>query len=260
MSRRATLIHEDILLTAAHCYKAFVSYGVYIGGTQIDGSESEFVLVESEYPHVNYTPGYEYNDIMLVKLSNPSISPTVVVDYSEIIESDDIKNSSAIQTNQTVVTVIGYGYTSTGSDATYSENLLKTEIDVLSINKCIEYYGPDISENTMICATGDISTLNTTTNATADACLGDSGGPMLLPLYETIVMNSSSGTSRSNNSTNSTRAVTVTKLVYKQIGIVSFGDGCGVVRASKCPIAYFCYGYLVALIEKSRLDVAYKFR
>lgn len=199
-----------------------MSYGVYIGGTEIDGSESEYIAVESEYPHVNYTPGYEYNDIMLVKLSYPSVSPIVEINYNEVItvsdeftnvldddETENNVNSVYDENNLQVATVVGYGYTSTGTDATYSKTLLQTEIDLLPINKCIDYYGPDIMVDTMICATGDISSLNTTTNTTADACLGDSGGPLLLPFYEDIVISS--------------RNVTVTKLVYKQIGIVSFG-------------------------------------
>lgn len=234
----STLIYEDILLTAAHCFKAFVSYGVYIGGTEIDGSQSEYVPVDSEYPHVNYTRGYEYNDIMLVKLAFPSSSPVVEVDYTDVSaknrdygyegRSHSVYNSMNGETNQTVGMVIGYGYTSTGEYATYSETLLQTDVDLLSINSCIDYYGPDIAVDTMLCATGDMSSFNKTTNETNDACLGDSGGPMLLPFYESLVIGSNGGTSRTGNDTLGSSNITVTKLAYKQIGIVSFGDGCGV--------------------------------
>jgi secreted trypsin-like serine protease len=211
------LIYEDILLTAAHCQKAFISNGVYIGGTSIDGSESEYVPVDSEYPHANYTPGYEYNDIMLVKLSSPSAAPIVTIDNVEVMTESSSK--------QTAATVIGYGYTSTGSGATYSKLLLQTEIDLLPMTQCFNYYGPDLSKNTMLCATGNLDTLNNTTNATADACLGDSGGPLLLPFYENMVIS----TSRTGNGSRGSQNVTVKMLAYKQIGIVSFGDGWYVV-------------------------------
>jgi hypothetical protein len=49
----ATLIWEDILLTAAHCEGAFLN-GVAIGGTRLDDSDATVLPVDSELPHPNY--------------------------------------------------------------------------------------------------------------------------------------------------------------------------------------------------------------
>jgi hypothetical protein len=57
-----TLIHPDIVLTAAHCAGVWMG-GVFIGGTTIDGSASTFIGVDSEFPHPDYNdpPGSEHN-------------------------------------------------------------------------------------------------------------------------------------------------------------------------------------------------------
>ena len=66
-----TLIHPDVVLTAAHCSSIFLD-GWYQGGNQISGSGSEFVGVKLEFPHSNYNKaGMQENDIMLLKLAKP---------------------------------------------------------------------------------------------------------------------------------------------------------------------------------------------
>jgi secreted trypsin-like serine protease len=66
-----TLIHPDIVLSAAHCNSIFVG-GWYQGGNQISGANSELVGVTLEFPHSNYNlVGMQENDIMLVKLESP---------------------------------------------------------------------------------------------------------------------------------------------------------------------------------------------
>lgn len=69
-----TLIYPDIVLTAAHCKGIFLD-GVLIGGTQISGSGSVYIPVDSEYSHPDYDDVTENNDVMLVKLSSPSSAP-----------------------------------------------------------------------------------------------------------------------------------------------------------------------------------------
>jgi hypothetical protein len=49
----ATLIWEDILLTAAHCTGAFLN-GAAIGGIRLDDSDATVIPVDSELPHPDY--------------------------------------------------------------------------------------------------------------------------------------------------------------------------------------------------------------
>jgi len=47
-----TLIHPDIVMTAAHCSKEFAD-GWYQGGNTVNGAASEFAAVALELPHPN---------------------------------------------------------------------------------------------------------------------------------------------------------------------------------------------------------------
>jgi Trypsin len=74
----ATVIHPDVLLSAAHCEGAFRKDGVLIGGVSISGLDTdEFVGVVLEKLHPKYQPSSEQNDIMLVKLDRPIGAPLV---------------------------------------------------------------------------------------------------------------------------------------------------------------------------------------
>jgi hypothetical protein len=65
-----TIIHKDIILTAAHCAAAFFD-GAFVGGNDISGKEAkEFLKVDWEFPHPDFVirDGVTMNDVMLVKL------------------------------------------------------------------------------------------------------------------------------------------------------------------------------------------------
>lgn len=59
-----TLIHPDIVLTAAHCLGAYEEY-VIVGSNHILGRDEETVSIDFKLQHPRYTPGTEENDIML---------------------------------------------------------------------------------------------------------------------------------------------------------------------------------------------------
>jgi hypothetical protein len=50
----ATLIWEDVLLSAAHCEGIFLSGGAAIGGTKLNNSDATTFEVESEYIHPKF--------------------------------------------------------------------------------------------------------------------------------------------------------------------------------------------------------------
>jgi trypsin len=154
-----TLIAPDIVLTVAHCGGAFLA-GVVVGGTLKDGTDAvEILAVDLELPHPDYDAADRINDIMLVKLTNPStLSPVVELNWDPTIP---VIND--------VVTVIGFGDTISGGDP--SNVLLTVTVDVYSDDVCLDLYNSFVPETT-ICAG--------TSAGGRDSCQGDSGGPLLL--------------------------------------------------------------------------------
>jgi trypsin len=154
----ATLIHEDIVLTAAHCEFTFYK-GVSIGGVLVDGSDAEKIPIESRCVHPNYTTPitYDINDIMLVKLSKPSKAPLVRLNFD-----------ASIPAAKDVVTGIGFGNTIKGGFS--SPILMQVKLDTYADQACADEY-IDYVPKTLICAG--------TFGGGKDTCQGDSGGPLL---------------------------------------------------------------------------------
>jgi secreted trypsin-like serine protease len=133
-----TLIHEDIILTAAHCGDAFLD-GVHIGGVLVNGMDAvEVVSVDQEFPHMDYDPTTTINDIMLVKLTAPVTSPLVSLNFDPTVPAEG-----------DVVTVIGFGHTM--FNGSVSDILLMVDVDVYSDEFC-ELPDPNYDPPTMICA------------------------------------------------------------------------------------------------------------
>lgn len=161
----ATVIHEDILLTAAHCRPVFEGRGAYIGALELEGGvggkvtnyqefiEDDFVL---EHPH--YKSYTEENNIMLVKLSKfTTVAPVAL--------NDKQGEPSSGKT----VTTTGFGTPEWGGDL--AETLQEVELQIVETKDCEDAYSDfiDINGDFDICATA----------ANKDTCGNDSGGPLL---------------------------------------------------------------------------------
>ena len=137
-----SLIHPDIVMTAAHCYGAFTD-GLAIGALDRDSAnDGEERAVVEEVPHPAYNGLTYENDIMLLKLASPSTKATVLwnTDPTEPWDND-------------LVTAIGMGTTSEGGSV--SPQLLKVNVKIIDHDTCeatYTSYDYQIFEDAMICA------------------------------------------------------------------------------------------------------------
>ena len=156
-----TLIHQDIVLTAAHCAPAFsVGKTVYIGAIHISGSGDERKKVTKQYPHPSFNKnGHLENDIMLLQLDSSSSSPVVKLS----------KNPAIPQVNSKV-DVIGFGRTS--ESGSISTTLLKVQLPVQTFSTCSTNLEGTQYAETQLCV-GKME-------GGKDSCNGDSGGPLFV--------------------------------------------------------------------------------
>jgi hypothetical protein len=155
----ASLIHPDILLTAAHCQNDFARNAVvYVGAHELDtlATTAEKRTIVRQYPHP------DNRDLMLFQLNKPVATLPVVT----------LNSDPDLPRLNSTLTAIGFGATST-EPLIYSENLMAVDIYPVDPDTCVRQYTETVAVNpdTMLCAG------NTSPNR--DSCNGDSGGPLL---------------------------------------------------------------------------------
>jgi secreted trypsin-like serine protease len=177
-------------MTAAHCTNGDQNnpenFQVLLGEHDTGNDNDNMVRadVEQIVQHASYNGATTDYDFALMKLKNkivwadnPHIRPACLPQD----DSTDFSGMTAI--------VSGWGTTSSGGSL--SQQLLFTEVDVISNSECkgYGYSGSDITDQ-MLCANVQ--------GGGKDACQGDSGGPL-------VVANPSA---------------------YELVGVVSWGVGC----------------------------------
>ena len=158
------LIHEDIILTAAHCRWAFYdTMSVMIGSHTIDNVDNigENIDIDKFAIHpMNDQNGY-VNDIMLVLLRNSSKATPFTINRDQTIPKPMVDSMS----------VMGFGKTSENG-TTFSDTLQVVDgIVAFSSKKCSEQWKLAMNE-TFLCAG--------TVEGGKDACDSDSGSPFIV--------------------------------------------------------------------------------
>ena len=136
-----SLIHADLVLTAAHCYHPYaISYmPIYVGGRRRNQGIERRV---ADYRiHPEYDDGPESHDFMILQLSEPIWD----------VEPVPINTNNTYPNDGDMLTTMGYGVTTEGG---MSSNVL-LQVDVPYIEDCgdkVLLYAGRMDESVMFCA------------------------------------------------------------------------------------------------------------
>lgn len=196
-----SLIAPDWVLTAAHCVDASRDAPhrpediLVLEGTQNLDAGGTRRSVSRIIRYFHFDADDLDSDLALLKLSEVATAPSINILASEAPLGSDPGNPNA--------TVVGWGDTDKSSfDSDFPKRLRQVNVSVIEQGKCKDAYNSpllpnfleiDITDN-MLCAGFE--------DGDKDSCSGDSGGPLM------VLNPDSSGE-------------------HVQIGVVSFGKGCG---------------------------------
>lgn len=152
-----SLIHEDIVLTAAHCKPLYPSTARVGGDTRSDGVRVQIEGDGTAHPSYN-SRGQDY-DFMVYKLRSPVTSVTPV----------NLNIDNSFPSGQETLTVIGFGSTFEGGSGSF--NLREVDVKNVPHSTCNSAYRGGVEEDIMFCAGVE--------GGGRDSCQGDSGGPIL---------------------------------------------------------------------------------
>lgn len=196
-----SLVHPDIVLTAAHCIEApyldpivqitaLVNYTQSLAVTDSLTGFEHSRLGNSFTKHQNYDSTQVVNDVALVYLDSPVYGVTPV----------NLNDNGNVPSVGDPVTVFGHGRISNAATPEYPQYLMEVTVPVVSFQDCNgeNSYAGMIVDQSMICAGASWGG--------EGSCKGDSGGPWII---------------RGNSASEDV-----------QVGIVSFGSdkGCSIVN------------------------------
>ena len=174
----ASLIHDDMLLTAAHCQGAF-NYGVLLYDPDTnDYTREATVDLQIRYPYFNRKD--MHNDLLLLRLSKP------ITDIKPAMMNRD--DSMPTHDNNVMK---AYGFGKTSSDEPSSDALREGFFRYITNDECSERIRSTRTKiyDDVLCADPasmmDVAGTNTyavgysNDNRGSSICQGDSGGPLM---------------------------------------------------------------------------------
>lgn len=188
-----TLIDAEWVLTAAHCTynleeQPFTAteLDVIIGRSRLSSNEGQRLHIDQIIRHAAFEKTTLTADIALLHLSTPTdITP---VSLGAQATTQPLNGQTAA--------IIGWGVTSTGTAA---DTLQEAQVPLVDQGSCRRFYSSyGVTINSSVLCAGD-------TNGSVDACVGDSGGPLLIWQAEAQR--------------------------WQQIGIISWGTDCSTAGA-----------------------------
>jgi len=170
-----TLVAPQWVLTAAHCAvgRSASALTAVVDQVQVAGTDGESRGIDRIVVDPSYDSATEDYDVALLHLTNQTSG---LPSASLIASGDETTDAAGV-----VATVIGYGSTAPqaldgSGPVTYPAELQQTQVSIDSDQKCSSVFNgrdePAVHPALMICAGGD---------GKHDACVGDSGGPLLVP-------------------------------------------------------------------------------
>ncbi|XP_056303719.1 granzyme-like protein 1 [Danio aesculapii] len=155
-----SLITEELVLTAAHCWEEGDVLTVVVGAHGLSKNEIyDSFEVESYIPHPDYNLNPDLNDIMLLKLKNKVRLSNIVGLISLPKDGEDVEAD-------TLCSVAGWG--GLWSNGPVPDRLMEAETIIVNDAECERRWGSYYVASEMICVYGH-----------GGSCNGDSGGPLV---------------------------------------------------------------------------------
>jgi len=192
-----SLLAPNWVLTAAHCVTVGTSVDpaaavdIVVGRHELTETDGQRVGVSQIIVHPAWDPeSYDY-DIALLRLAKPvTVNGTIGVAGAVQPVTLASPNEPALVAAERLATVTGWGTRKAGTND-YPSALYQTTVPLVTAAACAAAYPAESITARMLCA-GFVE-------GGKDACQGDSGGPLVVKDHG----------------------------IWKQVGIVSWGDGCG---------------------------------